>query len=229
MRLTELNTGAWLLEIAPEETMIGYDGENNAPFSVVQTSLSGFDFYFHIQYSNGTKAVLPVALRNGTLEANWTAAYILPGNGMIQIVGRSGNTVRKSNLVPVRFGASVNAEDQLAPVAPDVWAAYLAQVAALRDEAVEAAQSGGGSGSGVSAVMRNTLVNIMQSALFATPDIAADAEAFLEAWGGDSPTPPGPDQPDPMRIDVADGVMTVTGLRNTNIEYSDGTMTVGGA
>ena len=137
MRLTQNAAGRWRFESFGE--LIGYDGENLAYQVRIAVDESveaaGWDWYADFEYSDGTKAPLPLLLQEGTLTATVTKAYLIPGAAIMQLRALQGETVKKSNYDRVMVEWAINATEELEAPEQDFWDEYAAQVALLRNEA----------------------------------------------------------------------------------------------
>ena len=137
MRLTQNAAGRWRFESFGE--LIGYDGENLAyqvRIAVDQSvEAAGWDWYADFEYSDGTKAPLPLLLQEDTLTATVTKAYLIPGAAIMQLRAVQDEAVKKSNYDRVMVEWAINATDELEAPEQDFWDEYAAQVALLRNEA----------------------------------------------------------------------------------------------
>lgn len=137
MRLTQNAAGRWRFESFGE--LIGYDGENLAYQVRIAVDESveaaGWDWYADFEYSDGTKAPLPLLLQEDTLTATVTKAYLIPGAAIMQLRAVQGETIKKSNYDRVMVEWAINATEELEAPEQDFWDEYAAQVALLRNEA----------------------------------------------------------------------------------------------
>lgn len=137
MRLTSNAAGRWRFESFGE--LIGYDGENLAYQVRIAVDESveaaGWDWYADFEYSDGTKAPLPLLLQEDTLTATVTKAYLIPGAAIMQLRAVQGEIVKKSNHDRVMVEWAINATEELEAPEQDFWDEYAAQVALLRNEA----------------------------------------------------------------------------------------------
>ena len=137
MRLTSNAAGRWRFESFGE--LIGYDGENLAYQVRIAVDESveaaGWDWYADFEYSDGTKAPLPLLLQEDTLTATVTKAYLIPGAAIMQLRAVQGEIVKKTNYDRVMVEWAINATEELEAPEQDFWDEYAAQVALLRNEA----------------------------------------------------------------------------------------------
>lgn len=159
MRITQNAAGRWRFESFGE--LIGYDGENNAYQICVAVGegidAAAWDWYADFEYSDGTKATLPMVWSTssgsaapshlpligegftGALSATVSRAYLIPGAAVMQLRAVQSEAVKKTNADRVMVEWAINATDELEAPEQDFWNEYAAQVAQLRNQAAASA------------------------------------------------------------------------------------------
>lgn len=140
MTLTEEPSGLWRLDTGG--TLIGYDGEHNVcSIQIALVGITGaWTWYLDMAYIDGTVATAPLEQVKDTISVLLSRSYMREGLVVVQVRGVAADAaVKKSSTARVRFGASVNAAEQMDAPSPSQWDIYSGQVAGYRDAAAASA------------------------------------------------------------------------------------------
>lgn len=130
----------WVLS-APDrkDRLIGFDGENLARVLSIQADAPGaWQYQFELRFADGKVNILDAAVQGNTLVSTLADKYLSAvGACELQVCGRIGARLIKSNVLGMVLADSINAGDAFEP--PSAFEQITQNLASIKEQAVAAA------------------------------------------------------------------------------------------